>query len=86
MSKLKLVCAAAAICGSVVASSFVATSASALPIAPIPADAATNVEQVRWVCGPYRCFWRPNYVYGGYGYYPRPYWGGGWRHRHWRRW
>ena len=57
-------------------------------------DPATGVEQVRWVCGPYRCFWRPNY----YGYYgPRPFvggyygwhrgwhggWGGGWRHRYW---
>ena len=22
---------------------------------------STQVEQVRWVCGPWRCFWRPNY-------------------------
>jgi hypothetical protein len=35
---------------------------------------AFNVEQVRWVCGPYRCGWRPNYYY----------WGPRWRHG-WRR-
>jgi hypothetical protein len=35
------------------------------------ADIASNVEQVRWVCGPYRCWWRPNY-YGAYGYYGGP--------------
>jgi hypothetical protein len=82
MSKLKLAFAAAVICGG-----FVATAASALPVAPIPSDAATNVEQVRWVCGPYRCWRTPGYYgYRAYGAYRRPYWGGGWRHRHWRRW
>ena len=39
---------------------------------------ASNVEQVRWVCGPYRCWWRPNYYYGYYGWGPR------WRY--WHRW
>ncbi|QGM47942.1 hypothetical protein H2LOC_003910 [Methylocystis heyeri] len=48
------------------------------------ADSAANVDKARWVCGPYRCWWRPNYYrpygvyrpYGGYGYYhgPRRYW------------
>ena len=56
-----------------------------------------HTEQVRWVCNPWRCWWRPNYYgyYGpAYGYYggPRYYggwhrgWGGGWHggwHRHW---
>lgn len=59
-------------------------------------------EAVRWVCGPYRCWWRPGPYYGGYGFYgrPRPWgygygwrrpgWGGGWHgggwHGGWRRW
>jgi len=42
------------------------------------ADQVGQVEQVRWVCGPFRCWWRPNY-YGYYGYY-------GYRHRPWWRW
>jgi hypothetical protein len=46
----------------------------------LPSDAlSSNVEQVRWVCGPYRCWWRPNYYYGYYGWGPR------WRYG-WRRW
>jgi len=41
------------------------------------ASAGTQIEQARWVCGPYRCWWRPNY------WGPRP----GWRWRRWhRRW
>jgi hypothetical protein len=67
-------------------------AASAMPIGlATNADIASNVEQARWVCGPYRCWWRPN-VYGAYGYYagPRYYHGWGWRHDHgwgWRhRW
>jgi hypothetical protein len=80
MSKIKLLLTAAALCGGLTA-----TAASATPIAPVPTTSAPGVEQVRWVCGPYgRCWWRPNYYYGGYsayGYAPRPYY---WRHRHWR--
>jgi hypothetical protein len=69
-------------------------AASAMPIAPMTStNTASNIEQVRWVCGPYRCWWRPNY-YGAYGFYggPRyygygPRWGyhRGW-HRGWHRW
>ena len=49
------------------------------------ADQVGQVEQARWVCGPFRCFWRPNYYGYGYGYgygYRYP----GWRFRHpgWR--
>jgi hypothetical protein len=44
------------------------------------ADQVGHVEQARWVCGPFRCWWRPNY-YGYYGYYGyRPWWRG---HRRW---
>jgi hypothetical protein len=81
MSKTKLMIAAAALCGGLTV-----TAASAMPIATLPSDTAANIEQVRWVCGPYgRCWWRPNYYYGGYygyAYYPRHHY---WRHRYWRR-
>ena len=78
MSKTKLMIAAAVLCGGLTA-----TAASAMPIAPVPADTAAKIEQVRWVCGPYgRCWWRPNYYggYSAYGYYPRHRY---WRHRYW---
>jgi hypothetical protein len=48
------------------------------------ADQVAQVEQARWVCGPFRCWWRPNYYgyYGHYGYRPfYRHWGwhrGGW--------
>ena len=61
--------------------------------------AGATPEAVRWVCGPYRCWWRPGpRFYGGYGYGPRFYGGGprfygggprfygggyGWRRRYW---
>jgi len=70
------------------------TSAAAMPLAGLdPAvvrDGQTaQIDQVRWVCGPYRCFWQPNYyAYGGWGG-PGPRWGygPGWGyHRPWRRW
>ena len=44
--------------------------ASAAKVATAP------VEQARWVCGPYRCWWRPGPGWG------RP----GWRWRRWHRW
>lgn len=67
-------------------------TASAMPMTGVMPQ-VSNVEQVRWVCGPYRCWWRPNFYPGPYGFYgggprfygPRFGWGGGW-HRGWRRW
>jgi len=60
MSSFKLLMGAAALCGGLIV-----TSASAMPIAPL--DTASNVDQVRMVCNAYgRCWWRPNYYYGGY--------------------
>jgi hypothetical protein len=79
MLKMKVILATAALCGGLTA-----TAASAMPIAPVAAKSGATIEQVRWVCGPYRCWWRPNY-YGGYysyGYYPRHHYY--WRHRYWR--
>lgn len=76
MRKIKLMFAAAALCGGLTAS-----AVSAMPVAPLPEYSTAKIEQVRWVCGPYgRCWWRPNY-YGAYAYYPRHRY---WRHRYWR--
>jgi hypothetical protein len=77
MQKLKCVLAAAAAVGAITLGS---GSASAMPNGLPTSVLSSDVENVRWVCGPYRCWWRPNYYYGGYGFYgPR------WRHG-WRRW
>jgi hypothetical protein len=73
-------------------------TAAALPLAglqsavPRDGETAARVEQARWVCGPYRCFWQPNYWGPG----PRWGWGGGpgwgrgqrwgWRGGGWNRW
>jgi hypothetical protein len=57
----------------------------------------SNVQHVRWVCGPYRCWWATGPYYGYYaaptyyGYYAAPYYGyyayagPGWGYG-WRRW
>ncbi len=73
-----------------------AASVSAMPInGTLSAEAQTtqNVQQVRWVCGPYRCWWRPGpYWWPGrpwgwwgwhrWGWHPWGWHGWGW-HRHW---
>jgi hypothetical protein len=96
MSNLRLaVIGAAALCGV----AFQSGNASAMPmsgLANAASEMATGLEQVRWVCGPYRCWWRPSYypyygayAWGGPRYYARPGWGiygrPGWR-GHWRGW
>jgi hypothetical protein len=72
----------------VLASSAFAPDASALPgIDRAPAaQTAQSLQKARWVCGPYRCWWRPGYGWGrGYGGWGGGYggWGGsgygGWR-------
>ena len=60
------------------------SSVSAMPVDAQPASASvklsSGIEKTAWVCGPYRCFWRPDYgVYGGYVYGGG--YGGGWGHR-----
>jgi hypothetical protein len=70
---------------------FVSDSALAMPgLDPgvsTAANAGAKVEQAGWVCGPYRCWWRPNYWGGRPGWGPRPGWGWrrgwGWRGRRW---
>jgi hypothetical protein len=52
-------------------------SASALPVSGLAAaskETSTEIQNVRWVCGPYRCWWQPNY-------YAYRYWGP--RYRYW---
>jgi hypothetical protein len=71
---------------------FSAGQASAMPTLDreLATTRATQVEQVRWVCGPWRCFWRPNY-WGFYrpwrpwGIY-RPWWRPWGFYRPWRPW
>jgi hypothetical protein len=63
------------------ASGALVAKASAAPVngmAAISQQVAGEVQKVRWVCGPYRCWWRPG-----------PYWGWhrwGWYRPGWRRW
>ena len=68
--------------------------ASAMPLSGLASVAAQQtdiVEHVAWVCGPYRCWWRPGPYWGGPNWRPHyGYWGWhrwGWRgwgwHRHW---
>ena len=38
-----------------------APAASAMPMGFAPAATETRIDAVRWVCGPSRCHWRPDY-------------------------
>lgn len=65
-----------------------ATSVAAMPMSGLdpavakPADIATGVENVRWICGPYGgCRWVPGWRYWGPHRYWRPY--GYWGPRRW---
>lgn len=64
-------------------SGLAAGAASAMPangLAGAESHDAGIVQDVRWVCGPFRCWWRPGPYWGG------PYWGGpywGWRQHYW---
>lgn len=65
-------------------SSVLIGQASAMPVsglAPAAERSAVGVQDVRYVCGPYRCWWTPGPYWGRpyYGYVgPRRYW-----HRRW---
>ena len=63
-------------------SAMAALPATAMPIDNLAQAAPANVENVRWVCGPYRCWWRPNYYYAPRVYVAPRY--RYWRHRYWR--
>jgi hypothetical protein len=79
MNSRKIVLAASA---ALLAGGLTLGSAAAMPLSGLAIAASelqTNAEHVRWVCGPYRCWWRPApywvrpYPYGFYG--PRPWYG-----------
>jgi hypothetical protein len=64
-----------------------AGGASAMPngLPSATAAVASDVENVRWVCGPFRCWWQPGpwgfYGPRPWGFYGRPWgprWGWGW--------
>jgi hypothetical protein len=51
--------------------------ASAMPMSNMAVasnDLSTNLHEVGWLCGPFRCWWRPNYYYDPF-YGPRVYYG-----------
>jgi hypothetical protein len=90
MSKLTIAAGTAFI-----AASLLAGPAQAMPAANLANASAelANAEKTAWVCGPYRCWWRPNYYYA-YNYYPAapvvvaprvvyPAWGWGYRRAYW---
>jgi hypothetical protein len=74
--------------GILCAATMAALPAAAMPIDNLARGTHANIEQVHWVCGPYRCFWRSNYYYYGPRFYaaPRVYWGPRFRYRYGRRW
>lgn len=61
-------------------SSMLVGQASAMPVngqLPAAEQVAGGTQDVRYVCGPYRCWWTPGPYWGRpyYGYVgPRPYW------------
>ena len=90
MQKLK-----AAFVGAVLGAVALASApTSAIPVSDLNAASktlTTETQKVVWVCGWYRCWWRPDFVYPApYAYpaplvYYRPYWA--WRpYWGWRRW
>jgi hypothetical protein len=63
------------------------SAASAMPIDKLGSSAniGTQTQTVRLVCNAWgRCWRRPNYYYGAYGFYPRRHYG--WGYRRWHRW
>ncbi len=83
--------ALAALAGSAAMAGEAAAMPANGPVAPTQQIGGT-VEQVRWVCGPYRCWWRPGPYWGGWGgpsyayYGGGPYWPWGWGGWGWHRW
>jgi hypothetical protein len=94
MTKTKTAVAATLALG--VATLLLSPTARAMPVdglATATASVADGIQNVRWICGPYRCWWRPNYYAYGPGYYygpprfygfgPRPFYGFGYRRWGW---
>jgi len=78
MSRLKIGIAAAAV---LLGTSMLSGGALAMPangLAPAAPQTAAPIQNVRWVCGPFRCWWAPGPYWRG------PLWGwrGGWGWHH----
>ena len=70
-------------------------AAHAMPVGDLASatgQISDGIQNVSWVCGPYRCWWRPNYyAYGPryygpprfYGYGRRPFYRYGYRRWGW---
>lgn len=57
----------------VLAAGLSAGTAQAMPVSNLAAiHSGATAEPARWVCGPYRCWWRPNRFYRPYAYYRGP--------------
>ena len=73
MTKIKTVIAATLALG---ATALLAPPAAhAMPVgdlASATAQISDRIQNVSWVCGPYRCWWRPNYYAYAAGYYGPP--------------
>ncbi len=88
MRNLKSVLAAAAMVSAVMIAPAAAAPATNLATTVQTTAAVPGVQDVRWVCGPRGCFWRPGPVWGpgwrgGWGPGWRGGWGPGWRGRRW---
>lgn len=87
-TSIKLAAAAAIVAGVTGLAGMPASAAPMLdPGIAHASDLIAKPENVRWVCGPYRCWWRPGPPVGFYG--PRPWgwrgpgWGPGWGRPGW---
>ena len=73
--KIRLNFAAALVAGGLALGAGQVSAMPAFDHALTTTPQAAQPEQVRWVCGPWRCFWRPNYFYRPFAFYgPRLYW------------
>jgi hypothetical protein len=85
MHKLK----AAVIAALFAAVALASAQGSAMPIGGLAASSKSfsiETQKVVWVCGWYRCWWRPVFVYPAPYVYARPYWGWPGAYWGWRRW
>lgn len=91
MNLVKASCACLLLTGTLALGAGTATAAPfSAPLGLVAATPAAGIEQVGWVCGPWRCWWRPAPVgvrpWGGdWGLCPPGYALGPYGHMCWRR-
>jgi hypothetical protein len=87
MKGIRTFALAAALLGGLIVASGQASAMMPNGLSALTQEQASDVQDVRWVCGPFRCFWRPNrFGRRAFGFYrppvyrPRPFlWGPRWR-------